>query len=373
MNTTQAQSKLLQAESRQLFPLQCPNCQQVNSVTSKPCWDVKIRGLIARRILSNKVSANLVTFAYIFICTLAAFSFFNRASLRSFAIIPQNLLEWLAFIMTILIVAFFVWNGIRNGIVSGYKYNCLTCKYAWVQLRPNSKQTSRNLSRGAGELRQARKMGNNKELAIALHNAAVYNGQIANDWQNAVVLAQESLPIVQTSVDKRLQALCYNTLGFSMLYVGQAAQAVPLLQQSLALAQANRQWDLYPFVITSLGAALLYQGYYEPARQHFEEGLVYRLKMGGIETEGVVWDLEGLAEVGLGYGFPVRTVRLAGAASARRNAIDIPLAMTVQQHLDQLLEKARTQLGQSNFEKAWAEGLAMPLVSAVHYALSTQP
>jgi tetratricopeptide (TPR) repeat protein len=376
---SQTQSKLLQAESQQLFPLQCPNCQQLNTVTRKPYRDIPMLGLIFQKILSNKVSRNLLAYTQALILMLATFIYFNRFPLafrsrNHLEILPQNPLEWSGVLVIGLNIVYIAWNGIRNGVTFGYKYNCINCKYKWEQVKPDPKMLIKNFKAAARNLPLARKIGSKTELALALNSLAVYKGIVANDWQTALSLAQESLPLAQASGDNLVvQTLCYNTLGFSLLHIEQKiTQAVPPLQQSLTLARANRQWQLYPSVINTLAAALAYQGEYESARQHFEESLVYRLKMGGIETELVVDNLEGLALVASGYGFPARATRLAGAAKARRSIIGIPLPQVDQQHINQMLEQTRSQLGQADFEKAWSEGLAMPLVPAVHYALSNQ-
>jgi hypothetical protein len=366
---------MLQAAARQLFPLQCPNCQQVNSVTIKPYRDILLYSLIIQRIFYNKAYRNLLIYGQALIYALALFSFSIRILGRRshLDIVPQNPLEWLGILLLSLNIGYLAWNGIRNGVVSGYKYSCLNCKYAWLQIKPDHKGLAKKFKAATREAHQARRIGNNKERAAALQGLAVYTGLFTQDVVKAVNLAQESVQFAEASNDTRIFAFCYSVWGALLLDVKEVAQATLVLQQSLGLAGSNRYWDLYTIVANSLGTALLHQDYYEPARQYFEESLVYRLKMGGIETEGIVVNLEGLAGVALGYGFPVRSVRLAGAATTRRTTIGFPLTHIEQQYFDQMLEKARTQLGQSNFEKAWAEGLAMPLVPAVHYALSNQP
>ena len=63
-------------------------------------------------------------------------------------------------------------------------------------------------------------------------------------------------------------------------------------------------------------------------------------------------------------------LRLAGAASALREAIGAPLTRAQQSKLDQALEPARRRLGEVRAAAAWAEGRAMTVDAAVDHALA---
>jgi hypothetical protein len=283
-----------------------------------------------------------------------------------------NPLVWLGYLLIGFTTVYLIWNAARNYVLYGYKYTCLNCNYSWIQLKPSLRVMTHNFKRAERDLRWAKKNGITTDQVVTLQRLAIYTAYFTGDWQKAVALMQESVKLAETAKDTRLQAICYGTLSALLLVADQAAQAVPIVEQGLILATTESLWDVYGLLTNTLGVALARQGSYELAQQYLKKGLVYNLKMGSIEIELPINSLEGLAEVALGYNSPGRAVYLAGAANARRTALNTPLSKLGQAHFDQMLEKARTKLGPSNFEKAWAEGLTMPLVPAVQYALSDQ-
>ena len=84
---------------------------------------------------------------------------------------------------------------------------------------------------------------------------------------------------------------------------------------------------------------------------------------------GIAACSEGFAGVAELAGQPARAVRLFGAATAIRDVLG--LAPFGDERLDhkRRLATARTQLGESAFDAAWAAGQAMTAELAIAYAL----
>ncbi len=65
-----------------------------------------------------------------------------------------------------------------------------------------------------------------------------------------------------------------------------------------------------------------------------------------------------------------RGVRLSGAASALRSAIDAPLPPAERARYADSLAEARTQLDDVSWEEAWSGGETMTFEQVVDYALT---
>jgi hypothetical protein len=75
--------------------------------------------------------------------------------------------------------------------------------------------------------------------------------------------------------------------------------------------------------------------------------------------------LESLATVAAAQSELVWAVHLLGAAEALREAIGTPLPPVYRLDYERVVAKARAQLGNEHFSRAWAEGRAMTLEQAV--------
>jgi hypothetical protein len=80
--------------------------------------------------------------------------------------------------------------------------------------------------------------------------------------------------------------------------------------------------------------------------------------------------MEGLAATLAAVGQAALAVRLCAAAAAQRALAHTPLPPTEREAVELVLATARTELGDSAFAAAWAEGSALSLEAAVAEALS---
>ena len=82
--------------------------------------------------------------------------------------------------------------------------------------------------------------------------------------------------------------------------------------------------------------------------------------------------LEGLACISAAEGTSERAARLFGATEALREAVGYQYIPEEDAWREPYLAAARSQLDEAAWDKAWAEGRAMPMEQAIEYALSEQ-
>jgi hypothetical protein len=80
-------------------------------------------------------------------------------------------------------------------------------------------------------------------------------------------------------------------------------------------------------------------------------------------------ELECLAFIAKAEEEDQRAARLLGAAEVLRETIRIPMISTEQLEYDREVSDLRTNMDESAFAKAWAEGRAMSMEQAIAYAL----
>ena len=68
---------------------------------------------------------------------------------------------------------------------------------------------------------------------------------------------------------------------------------------------------------------------------------------------------------------PERSLRLAGAAAALRQAVGAPLPPGEQAEVEKSLESTRENLSQNAASAAWLEGWGMPVEQAIEDALTS--
>jgi hypothetical protein len=85
--------------------------------------------------------------------------------------------------------------------------------------------------------------------------------------------------------------------------------------------------------------------------------------------EQAVEGLQTMVLVLAAQGQALRAARLAGAAAALRDALDVPLRPNQREVYDQAMRTVRAALGEESFSAAWAEGQALSLEQAIALAL----
>ncbi len=148
---------------------------------------------------------------------------------------------------------------------------------------------------------------------------------------------------------------------------GDVERAAPLLEADLVLSNEIGNVNHAAFVLAFLGRLATDQGAYARASAHFTESLTRFQEQ--LYSDGIAFTLEGLAALAAAQGHAVHAARLFGAAEAHRELITSPMATCDRILYDRNVAIARTQLDETGFAAAWAEGRAMTLEQAIAYAL----
>ncbi|MGQ0549973.1 MAG: ATP-binding protein [Armatimonadota bacterium] len=203
-------------------------------------------------------------------------------------------------------------------------------------------------------------------MAMALVNLAD-TAQGHGDMLSACGYAEQSVAISR-EVGNRL-SLCHAlfVLANSRLSLGHADEARALYQESLALARELGDQRGVAFALSGLGDVARVQGDYPTASQMYTEGITAFAGLG--ERLNVADSLERLAALALACGQMAGAVRIAGAATAIREAIGAAPVPVLQVEVTAGLAAAREALGENAYADAWAEGRRMTLEEAVACAL----
>jgi predicted ATPase/class 3 adenylate cyclase len=238
-------------------------------------------------------------------------------------------------------------------------------------------------------------------------NLLSHSQMMMGDLAGAKASLEESLAIVRELADSRGIGYALYFLGSMHLTTGDLAAARPLLEESLAHLQAandtwwvgntliplgwaiNRQGDpdraLELFdqaleISTQFGdtrgtaRALLYIAEarsglkdFEAARQNYDEALKLFRQIGDKWWATVC--LEGLAELAAHQGEPRRAAVLLGAAEHMHQQLGAPILAAYREGRDWGADKARAQLGDPGYARAWEQGHALTYDEAIESAL----
>ena len=231
------------------------------------------------------------------------------------------------------------------------------------------------LEENLGVLRELEEEGNTA-TTLKRYHALNLLGILAinqeDDYVRGATLWEESLGLAREAGDTYLIGITLSNLGHAVLLQGDYARARALCEEALALTHelGSTGMELAPAAFVNLGLAALGQGDHERARASFEETLRRGQNLG--TKPQVIDTLEGMASLAEALGEAARAAHLWGAAEAAREATGIVLSPGERALHEPYLASARSQLGESAWEAALAEGRAMSLEGAAEYALSKE-
>jgi DNA-binding CsgD family transcriptional regulator len=213
-----------------------------------------------------------------------------------------------------------------------------------------------------------RELGDKLGSALALSGAgliAVGQGR----YERGVALFQEAVDLF-LEIGERWSAsvnLSFSAVGWFRR--GDPIGAKRLAERGLALAREVGSAEAICVACHAGTMASQAKGDQECAKGLLQEGLGLAAEAGN-ETN-VAYCLEGLAAAAASEGRQARAARLWGAAEALLEKIEAAAYIYAPDrsvYRDQV-SAARTRLGKTTFEAAWAEGRAMPRERAIEYAL----
>jgi hypothetical protein len=115
------------------------------------------------------------------------------------------------------------------------------------------------------------------------------------------------------------------------------------------------------------GLALLTAGNVGAGRQSVIEGAIVNHRGG--QPSSIAYSLEGLAAVALADGRPAVAARALAAAAATRQQTGTPLTPALPPLVNQLMTRAREQLGDDAYAEAWSDGYRWPVLEALDRTL----
>ncbi|HLV81924.1 MAG TPA: tetratricopeptide repeat protein [Chthonomonadaceae bacterium] len=211
-----------------------------------------------------------------------------------------------------------------------------------------------------------RRIGDPASVARALCNLGVIARHQA-DYARARALAEDALEIYRQMEDHRKAAIVLHNLGVVASDLRDDAQASRCLEESLAI---RRQLDDRRGVAVSLGflaQLACKQEDYALACAQYQESLRIFREMG--DSARALRCLDGLAGVLIPLGRPGRAARLLAVVETQRPLLDAAWTPQEREELAQALVAARGALGETKFERAYAQGQCMTPEQAFELAL----
>ncbi len=190
------------------------------------------------------------------------------------------------------------------------------------------------------------------------------------DLARARTLLEGSLALSSEVGDKRNNAYSRVILGYVAIFQNVPTQARTLLDDGLALLKEMGDRRGIAWALYGLGWEALSQGNAAAAQPLFEESLALLRELG--HRWFMALCLEALAAAFAAQGQPAHAARLWGAAEKLRDIVGASLPPVVQTMYESFLTAARTQVGETAFASAWAEGRIQPLEALLDTQQSTQ-
>jgi predicted ATPase/class 3 adenylate cyclase len=213
-------------------------------------------------------------------------------------------------------------------------------------------------------LKWSRETGNKAAIAYTL-SVCGYSAWFQGDLEQAKTLSEEAL---QLSREIRLEWNAAETLTT----LGDIARAKGEYQDaSKFYGESNDIWERLGnqrergYLIWSRGWLARLQGDHEQATDFFNEALNLWREVG--DQRHIAECLEGLA--GVNAGKTELAAQLMGNAAMIREKTNSPLPPVDRANYDRDVENIRSQLGESNFQKAWAEGRELTMEQVIDLAL----
>jgi tetratricopeptide (TPR) repeat protein len=156
----------------------------------------------------------------------------------------------------------------------------------------------------------------------------------------------------------------YGRIAFAQ---GEVEQAFVHLHESIEIGRETGNRMAYLWSRSHLGYFTLWQGEIAKARDIFSETM-HEFLNDKIEI-GVVFNIEGMADLYVAVGKDECAVRLIGWADAIRKEIDDTRSFLEQAEVDKIIAACIVKLGEAVFSDAYESGKKMTLDDAVAYAL----
>ena len=212
-----------------------------------------------------------------------------------------------------------------------------------------------------------RELGDDSGVAFALMClGAQYSDK--GDYERAAPFFEEALALSRRIGDRRNMAGTLHNLADVERQRGNYERAKTLGMESIALArEMEDKWQLAHFVGWVGLLTVFSLDEHDLAERFLKESLTLNREIGSWDY--FAYSLEGFAGLAGAKAQGGRAARLWGAAEALRKTISAPLSIEGRQYFERSMVAARAELGEAEWESAFAQGMAMSAEEAADYAL----
>jgi predicted ATPase/transcriptional regulator with XRE-family HTH domain len=223
----------------------------------------------------------------------------------------------------------------------------------------------------AENLAMWRELGDKRGIAWALNGL----GDIAflqNDHNRASLLFQESLINAQELRYREGVVASLYRLGEVARFSGHYAQAEVLFTECLKLAQEYGARGTTSMILCTLAYSVEHQGRLTQAASLFAESLTLARELGA--QHDIALGLAGLASAADLLNQPQRAVTLLSAAQSLFDTFSAAYLNPAERlEIERTTTSLKSQLAETAFAKAWAEGQALTVEQAIDLALQASP
>ncbi|HXD10697.1 MAG TPA: tetratricopeptide repeat protein, partial [Anaerolineales bacterium] len=215
-------------------------------------------------------------------------------------------------------------------------------------------------------IRLSRQVGNWRALAGTLSTLGFFllmDGKV----EAAQKFLDESNLLIQQFKIKGEKVHLLNAYGQIALMRGDYEEARAHFQENAAISDEMGNRIDYLWAILRLGFVDLREGNITEARQIFSES-VRNFQKGG-NSSGVVFTLEGMANLYIAVGQPEIAAQLIGWADTTREIIGDSRPFLEQADVDRDIATIVSRIGSAGYREAYDKGGAMSLDEAVEYAI----
>jgi predicted ATPase/class 3 adenylate cyclase len=218
-------------------------------------------------------------------------------------------------------------------------------------------------------LKLSREAGNIRGMGLSLF---ILGGawRPRGELERATQLLEEALTMFRETGDQALIASVLTHLGFTFLFRGDLERAKAASEEAAAMLRKQKHKAYLADALNTLGWVALLRGDSERAIALYAEGMQAQREIGAKVT--APGNLLGLACVAAARGEVERAARLFGASEALPEAMGTPPEPGERALQEPYLAAAHTQLDETSWQEAWAQGRAMTLDEAISYALGEE-
>lgn len=210
-----------------------------------------------------------------------------------------------------------------------------------------------------------RMLSDRLSTARCLHNLATV-AKIQGDYGRAKLGLSEAAQIFQEVGDASGAAWSINQQGDIAHEQGNLTLARNFYESALKAFRATADRWGSARSLADLGHVYCEQGEYAAAYGAYRQAVELFFELG--HKRGIARSFEGFACLAAAQHQGERALKLAAAAKHMRQMINAPLPQAEQEKLDRILSSSWELLGDAAGERAWADGSALSIESAIDYS-----